>query len=381
MRMRLPARPSPEGADRERLTSNLVGLTIAGVWLVFLLEPIAAAWARRDDARGDIGLVATLAFAAVYLLHFQRSRGWAFRGPEETPRPQAWPARWGRYAALVALAALATVTIGQPGTTTWVFVAVAGLWTMPVWAAVGAGVGLIPAYETLVRVVPDWSRSTGVSLSIAMAMIAVGAGMLASRRARDLSEVRRENARLAVEEERNRLARDIHDILGHSLTVITVKAELAGRLLDVDLERARAEITSLEGLAREALADVRGAVVGVREISLTGELARARRALTSAGIEATLPTAVDAVAPSLKELFAWTVRESVTNVIRHSAASRCEVVLAPERITVRDNGRGLVAGMAGNGLRGLRERARLAGAVVTTSAGEGHGFEISVGLD
>lgn len=125
--------------------------------------------------------------------------------------------------------------------------------------------------------------------------------------------MRQENARLAVEEERGRLARDIHDILGHSLTVITVKAELAGRLLDVDVERARGEIASLEALAREALADVRGAVVGVRDISLAGELARAKAALAAAGIDSTIPNAVDDVDPSLKELFAWTVRESVTN--------------------------------------------------------------------
>ena len=85
-----------------------------------------------------------------------------------------------------------------------------------------------------------------------------------------------ENARLAVDDERNRFARDLHDILGHSLTVITVKAELANRLLDVDPERARAELADLERLSRDALADVRRAVEGYRDLTLPGELARAR---------------------------------------------------------------------------------------------------------
>ena len=105
----------------------------------------------------------------------------------------------------------------------------------------------------------------------------------------DLLRAHEENAHLAVENERTRFARDLHDILGHSLTVITVKAELAGRLLDVDTERARAEITDLERLSRDALADVRRAVEGYRDLTLPGELARARTALAAAEIEAVVP--------------------------------------------------------------------------------------------
>ena len=103
------------------------------------------------------------------------------------------------------------------------------------------------------------------------------------------------NAELAVENERTRFARDLHDILGHSLTVITVKAELANRLLDVDPERARAELADLERLSRDALADVRRAVEGYRELTLPGELARARTALAAAEIEAELPNSTDEV--------------------------------------------------------------------------------------
>ena len=107
--------------------------------------------------------------------------------------------------------------------------------------------------------------------------------------------------------------------------MITVKAELANRLLDVDPERARSELADLERLSRDALADVRRAVEGYRELTLPGELARAREALPAADIDADLPNSTDDVPTDLRELFAWTVREGVTNVIRHSGAraARC----------------------------------------------------------
>src|SRR5579885_30518 len=164
-------------------------------------------------------------------------------------------------------------------------------------------------------------------------MAAVTGGMLAAQRQRALGEAREENARLAIQEERHRMARDVHDILGHSLTVITVKAELASRLLDVSPERARAEVADVERLARDALADVRQAVAGFREISLPAELARARATLAAAGIEADLPSAADAVGSPLREVCAWTLREGVTNVVRHSGATTCRVVLRSNGIT------------------------------------------------
>ena len=102
----------------------------------------------------------------------------------------------------------------------------------------------------------------------------------------ELAQAQRTIAELAVKAERSRFARDLHDILGHSLTVLTVKAELAGRLVALDPERAEREIGEVEALARQALADVRAAVAGYREVSLPGELASARAALEAAGIVA-----------------------------------------------------------------------------------------------
>ena len=187
-----------------------------------------------------------------------------------------------------------------------------------------------------------------------------------------------ENAREAVDSERLRIARDLHDLLGQSLTVIKVKAELARKLLDVDVERARAEIADMERISREALGDVHGAVAGYREISLPDELVRARVALTAAEIEADLPSSTDEVPPPLSELFAWTVREGITNVLRHSGASRCEIRLSASSAEVRDDGPEALSPFGhGYGLAGLRERAADVGATVVT----GHlapGFLLSV---
>ena len=164
------------------------------------------------------------------------------------------------------------------------------------------------------------------------------------------------------------MARDLHDILGHSLTVITVKAELAGRLMDADPARARAEVADLERLSRDALMDVRRAVEGFRELTLPGELARARESLRSAGIEADLPGSAEVVPSDMREVFAWAVREGVTNVIRHSGAT--PVHRPPDGRAGRGAGqrrRGAIGGRAARttaatGWRGLRERATASGA-------------------
>ena len=221
-----------------------------------------------------------------------------------------------------------------------------------------------------------------LGLAVVLAAAAVWSFRLAWQRQARLVAAERELSELAVEEERARIARDLHDILGHSLTVISVKAELAERLFDDDPDRARAELEDLQRLSRDALADVRSTAQGIRGISLPGEIASARMALESAGIEPLLPTVADEIPSRWRELFAWTLREGVTNVIRHSRATRCEVELDAGRISVIDDGRGPWAdGGNGNGLDGLRQRARLVGATVTTSPGPGdRGFALTVSV-
>ncbi len=186
---------------------------------------------------------------------------------------------------------------------------------------------------------------------------------------------------LAIVEERERVARDVHDVLGHSLTVVTVKAELAERLVDLDPERAKAELAEIQALSRQALAEIRATVGGLRVARLGDELASARTALAGAGIEAHVPDDPSAVDPRHRTVLAWVLREATTNVVRHSDADACWVELATNRLTVRDDGRGLGGRPEGNGIRGLRERVEAAGGRLSLETGpEGHGTVLEVTL-
>ncbi len=146
---------------------------------------------------------------------------------------------------------------------------------------------------------------------------------------------------MAVEQERARFARDLHDLLGHSLTVIAIKSELARRVMTNDPDRAAAEVADIERLAREALTDVRATVAGYREVTLSAEISSARSALDAAGLHAELPTAVDDVPGERRELFGWVLREGVTNVVRHSDASGCGCRSRPAPSRSSTTGRGL----------------------------------------
>jgi two-component system sensor histidine kinase DesK len=345
------------------------GPWFAAIWLFFLINPLLVGWAHRDEARGVAGIVVTLAFGAGYLGLWVRARADRRRLLVDPPLAPAL----AYVAGLVVLATLMVILLGEEGLAATVYVAVACVMVFPVVAA-AAGVVLLTLLVVGLGAVEGWGSQLGTAFAVVAASVAVMGLRAVMNRNLQLVRAHQENAELAVENERSRFARDLHDILGHSLTVITVKAELAQRLLDVDPERTRTELADLERLARDALADVRRAVTGYRELTLPGELARAGAALASAGIEATLPKATDEVPGDLRELFAWTVREGVTNVLRHSAARHCEVRLTARSAEVCDDGAGAPllaaagAGVAGHGsgLAGLRERAAAVGATVVT---------------
>jgi two-component system sensor histidine kinase DesK len=349
----------------------------ATIWLFYLLSPLEAAWQERGHVRGWVGIVATLLFAACYVAVFVMMR-WRRVGA-----PFRAPLRPAQGAALVllqvALAVVMCVSIGQQGIAAAVYVAVTCVMCLQTrWAWLAATTVAFGAYAATIWL-PGWERDDGILFGTLVATLAIWGISQAINRNVEVLQVREENAHLALEDERNRFARDLHDILGHSLTVITVKAELANRLIDVDADRARAELADHERLSRAALADVRRAVEGYRELTLPGELARARTALSAAEIEADLPNSTDDVPSDARELFAWVVREGITNVIRHSGARRCTVVLGEHEVEVRDDGRGTESTGAGNGITGLRERAAaLGGTVVTQSLHPGFSLKVVV---
>jgi two-component system sensor histidine kinase DesK len=191
----------------------------------------------------------------------------------------------------------------------------------------------------------------------------VGFSSLASARIeaqnRELATSREEVRRLATAAERERIARDLHDVLGHTLTVVAVKADLAGKLLDRDVAAARREVDDIRDTARSALADLRAAVTGMRSTTLAAELAGARAALSSAGLQHDVRVSAGALPPPVENALAYVLREAVTNVVRHADASRVTIDLARDgaeaRLEVRDDGRGSPSA-EGNGIAGMRLR-------------------------
>jgi two-component system, NarL family, sensor histidine kinase DesK len=203
----------------------------------------------------------------------------------------------------------------------------------------------------------------------------------------ELRSVREEFARLAVSEERLRFARDLHDLLGHSLSLITLKSELAVRLLPTAPEKAAAEVHDIEGVARRALREVREAVAGYRRPSLDEELAGASEMLEAAGIACRIENEAGVLPNAVEAVLAWAVREGTTNVIRHSRAGHCRIVLARDDeetyAEITDDGQGYQKENeedSGSGISGLTERvATFAGFVEAGSLPDG-GFRLRVGL-
>jgi two-component system sensor histidine kinase DesK len=328
-----------------------------GLWLLYLASPLGSAWAHHQLAAELAGTVLLVAFCWSYLFFV----------------PLAWYGRstvakaWAIWCVLLTLAVAETAVIGVNGLLALIFVAAGAMVMLPSRVAIGSTALLAVVSTVLPQYIGPWhihQLQWQNGASIAFASLAVFGFSRLIRANFELAAAREEVASLAAERERLRIARDLHDLLGHSLTTVTVKAALAGRLLDLDRERARHEIADIERLSRESLADVRSAISGYRDVRLATELATAREVLAAAGIEAELPVGVEAVPPALGGLFGWVVREGITNVVRHSRAQKVRITVDETAIEILDDGRGCTGGPAGHGLTGLAERAAACGAIL-----------------
>jgi len=189
-----------------------------------------------------------------------------------------------------------------------------------------------------------------------------------AERARMNQKLRKANEEienLAKVAERERIARDLHDVLGHTLSVITLKSELAGKLIERDPVRAGNEIREVENISRQALSDVRDAIRGYRSKGLVAELAQAKATLETAGVTVQCDAATSLQLPAMQEsVLCLAVREGVTNVVRHANARNCRLRLEQQdgmcRLEIYDDGQGFST-MEGNGLRGMRERVEMLG--------------------
>ncbi|WP_169985921.1 sensor histidine kinase [Microbispora sp. H10836] len=267
-----------------------------------------------------------------------------------------------------------------------------GSWlTLPVFLVIVYAMGLPPrraligiaAMAALVVVQGEIiGADDGAPWVLVLQVVTLGVLFMSVRNTRvlivQLRQAQGEAARLAATEERLRIARDLHDLLGHSLSLIVLKSELARRLGEQGSPRAAAEVADIESVARQALAQVREAVSGYRRRRLSEEIDGARSALAAAGVALAVRTRGTPLPEDLDGLFAWAVREATTNVVRHSGATRCEIDLSYGEegavLEITDNGGGGPY-EPGNGLTGLGERVRAAGGELETEAGK-RGFRL-----
>lgn len=348
------------------------GWLMGAIWLVFLGFPLFDIIAGdRSGVEQAAGLLALAGFVAVYLHGMIRL-------------PEGPDLRDSEVQVLVHLALLAALTVlvclvaGGSGLSTLPFIVALAMFTARTrWVVVVSVAAL-----TLPLLLPaiGWLEQGSQFYLLIVSLVLVVTGVVRALETRDAAHRHMEREYELVAE-RERVARDVHDVLGHSLTVLAAKAELAERVLDADPERTRDELQQIQSLTRESIAEIRATVAGLRVSRLGDELESARTALAAAGIDAEVPEQTDAVDPRHRLVLAWVLREAVTNVVRHSAATHCVVTLDTDRLCVVDDGRGTGDASYGNGLRGIRERISSAGGTLEVGPGpEGRGTKLEVRL-
>lgn len=365
-----PATTPPERDTQNPWERN--GWIMGAIWLVFLLFPLAAAITVDTTWAGHVfAVTAILSFAAAYIYGFVRI------GRSET-WTQVNRLGWRVLALLVVLIGAAALVIGVNALGMVTFVVAFAMFTLPLPAALGigiAGVGTAVLVPLSLGILEDTWSFVPIVLMVGVATAVV---RVLEQRGAEHQEMA---AEITLVAERERVARDVHDVLGHSLTVVTVKSELAQRLIDTDPERAKAELAHIQSLTREALAEIRATVAGLRVARLADELDSAAAALADAGVAADLPADPSIVDPRHRIVLAWVLREAATNVVRHSAARRCTVEIGSSMLAVTDDGRGLAGHREGNGLRGVRERVTSAGGKLSLGPGPaGRGTTVRVEL-
>ncbi|MGO1165719.1 MAG: sensor histidine kinase [Janibacter sp.] len=343
------------------------GWLLAAVWLVFLGFPatgVVQLTGGEPLLRAVmLGLIAV--FGVIYVLAFMCGQSALYCGWTRVRYTQVL----GGFAILVAIMVTLSPLIGPQTLGMSAFLAALAAFAFPGrWSI--AGVAAVTIGSALLLVT---SSDFGDLWPLLLLPALIGGfGLLI--RTLTLSDERRQTLQrtLAVAAERDRVARDVHDVLGHSLTVISLKADLAERLIDIDPDRAKGEAQDIQRLTRQSLAEIRSTVAGLRMARLSDERDSAAAALRDAGIQAQLPEDGDVVDPGLRITIAWALREAVTNVIRHSGATHVDVRWGATWLEVVDDGRGLRGHREGSGLTGLRERVRQSGGRIEIAEGR-HG--------
>jgi two-component system sensor histidine kinase DesK len=356
----------------------------AVAWILMLGLPLAGTFETRGV--GGVRLAVTcglvLLLAALYL---------GYRLLRDSKRPGLPLAQLGILSALILGISAALVFIGGPN---FDFAFVYALWPLMETPRTR---GLALPGVVAVAVAVGWLDGITFGELAAVVLVLLGFGtVIASilglvEANVALEHARQEEARLAVTEERLRFARDLHELLGQSLSVIVLKAEVASRLLSAEPERAAEELEEIAQVTRRALQEVRDAVGGYRQPSLSSELVNARQALAAAGIACRERVELPSLPEEHEAALAWALREAVTNIVRHSTARACEIELGAgaDQVTLKVHDDGTAAAAqevspgahrGGHGLANLTERLSNLGGTVQAGPGPSGGFVLLASL-
>ena len=362
----------------------------SGIWLVYLIQPVADLFHHGGAVWIAGGIVITIAFCGIYLpvLILCESR----------PRL----ALYG-LGALAALAALACLVYGKNWAPLWIYVSAAGGFVLAsAFSSRRAFLGVFAITGCYLLFCWIAHLDLGTTLVVLLPVLLIGLAMVGFRTQislmHELDQARGTVAKLAVNEERLRLARDMHDLTGQSLSLITLKSELAAKRLaklpsSAERDAVLAELGDIGRVSRQTLHDIREAVSGYRRPTLAIEVITARNALEAAGIalddDAGLTLRSGTFDPDAEAVLAWCLREAVTNVIRHSRARHCRIRLTEQAgelsLEVTDDGRGFAGqgpgtpdNPTGSGLHGVSERlSAVGGSLSLGPADAGHGFRLA----
>jgi two-component system, NarL family, sensor histidine kinase DesK len=315
-------------------------------WLVFLgfffFQPILDPHASRLD--WIITAVASAVFLVMYFLLFWVGRPWKYLMVAGMAAMGLGLGHWNVGASVFIIFAVAFMGFVIENA----FVALVAIGVIMAALAIDAFLFHAPS--------PFWATSMIVSFGVGVSNVHFAERSRADAKLRLANE---EIEHLAKAAERERIARDLHDVLGHTLSLIIVKSTLAGKLLDRQPLAARKEIADIEKVSREAMAEIRSTLRGYSTYRLGDELERAKTTLRCAGVELKTQTTEVAMSPAQESVLALITREAITNVVRHAQARQCRLELAASNgdciLQIQDDGRGGFEN-EGNGLRGMRER-------------------------
>jgi two-component system sensor histidine kinase DesK len=340
------ARPlTPRGIVRAAQESG--GLAFSLPPVVFVLIPILFGWIQAPGPRMVLATGLLLAYGAM----FAATTGIALYPPRVR---LAW------FALCTAILLVLIPVIGINVLYMVMFQAMTHVLLLP-WRWAVPSMLLMSLTVLVVALVQGQLIAAGFAVMGTVMAWGIGHGVRQQMLQEQLEAAHRRNAVLAVAAERERIGRDLHDLVGHSLTSLTISAQLARRLLDSDPDAARAQLEHIETTVRQALADVRATASGMQTVRAATEIASARTVLSTVGIQAEVPTALPPLHEELAELFGYVIREGVTNIVRHSRATRAVITVEEDSVTVADDGIGIPHGASRSGLQGLEARVVLAG--------------------